>query len=91
MTNLITLTREEIKQYLPHREPMLLVDEMALYEDENGNKVGQTITTDYDENKILGIILDVTEKQTPFERHSTTNYPNIDLQLLDGCLISDTE
>lgn len=34
--------------------------------DENGNKVGQTITTDYDENKILGITLDVTEKQTPF-------------------------
>ena len=39
MTNIITLTREEIKQYLPHREPMLLVDEMALYEDENGQKV----------------------------------------------------
>jgi 3-hydroxymyristoyl/3-hydroxydecanoyl-(acyl carrier protein) dehydratase len=24
------LTREEIKQYLPHREPMLLVDDMEL-------------------------------------------------------------
>ena len=28
------MDREEIKQYLPHREPMLLVDEMHL--DENG-------------------------------------------------------
>jgi 3-hydroxyacyl-[acyl-carrier-protein] dehydratase len=41
MTNIITLNREEIKQYLPHREPMLLVDEMALFEDENGQKVAQ--------------------------------------------------
>ena len=24
------LTREEIKQFLPHREPMLLVDDMEL-------------------------------------------------------------
>ncbi|MDX9892408.1 MAG: 3-hydroxyacyl-ACP dehydratase FabZ [Bacteroidales bacterium] len=39
MTNIITLNREEIKQYLPHREPMLLVDEMALFEDENGKKI----------------------------------------------------
>lgn len=28
------MNREEIKQYLPHREPMLLVDEMEL--DQNG-------------------------------------------------------
>nr|DAG21672.1 MAG TPA: hypothetical protein [Caudoviricetes sp.] len=28
--------------------------------DENGNKVGQTITTNYDANKVLGITLDVT-------------------------------
>ena len=45
MTKLITLTREEIKQYLPHREPMLLVDEMALYEDENGKYRWQTLKT----------------------------------------------
>jgi 3-hydroxyacyl-[acyl-carrier-protein] dehydratase len=41
MTNIITLNREEIKQYLPHREPMLLVDEMSLYEDDNGVKTAQ--------------------------------------------------
>ncbi len=34
--------------------------------DENGNKVGQTITTHYDANKVLGITLDVTQDKTPF-------------------------
>ena len=34
--------------------------------DENGNKVGQTITTNYDANKVLGITLDVTQDKTPF-------------------------
>ena len=28
------MTREELKEYLPHREPMLLVDEIEI--DENG-------------------------------------------------------
>ena len=42
------------------------INDFHLVLDENGNKVGQTITTNYDENKILGITLDVTEKQTPF-------------------------
>ena len=35
------MTREEIKSYLPHREPMLLVDEINVVKDENGNDVAQ--------------------------------------------------
>jgi len=31
------MTREEIKTFLPHREPMLLVDEINVFQDENGN------------------------------------------------------
>ena len=33
------MNREEIKQFLPHREPMLLVDEMVVNED--GTVVGK--------------------------------------------------
>ncbi len=33
------MTREEIKNYLPHREPMLLVDEINVVCDENGKEV----------------------------------------------------
>ena len=33
------MNREEIKQFLPHREPMLLVDEMIFNED--GTVVGK--------------------------------------------------
>ena len=35
------MTREEIKTYLPHREPMLLVDEINVVKDENGNNVAK--------------------------------------------------
>ena len=35
------MTREEIKTYLPHREPMLLVDEINVIQDENGNDIAQ--------------------------------------------------
>ena len=37
------MTREEIKSYLPHREPMLLVDEINVMKDENGNDVAQAL------------------------------------------------
>jgi len=33
--------REEIKTYLPHREPMLLVDEIHVTTDENGNEIAK--------------------------------------------------
>ncbi len=33
------MNREEIKTFLPHREPMLLLDEAGM--DENGNALGQ--------------------------------------------------
>lgn len=33
------MTKEEIKNYLPHREPMLLVDEINISQDENGSDV----------------------------------------------------
>jgi len=35
------MTREEIKTYLPHREPMLLVDEINVVQDENGNEIAK--------------------------------------------------
>jgi len=35
------MTREEIKIYLPHREPMLLVDEINIVQDENGNNIAK--------------------------------------------------
>ena len=35
------MTREEIKNFLPHREPMLLVDEVNVVKDENGNDVAK--------------------------------------------------
>jgi len=35
------MTREEIKTYLPHREPMLLVDEINVVQDENGNDIAK--------------------------------------------------
>lgn len=38
MKTILTLNREQIKEHLPHREPMLLVDEMVLFEDENGKQ-----------------------------------------------------
>lgn len=41
MKSIIALNKEEIKEYLPHREPMLLVDEMALFEDENGKQIAR--------------------------------------------------
>ena len=37
------MTREEIKFYLPHREPMLLVDEVTVVKDENDNDVAQAL------------------------------------------------
>ena len=37
LENINIMTREEIKNYLPHREPMLLVDEVNVIQDENGN------------------------------------------------------
>ena len=35
------MTREEIKTFLPHREPMLLVDEVNVVKDENGNNIAK--------------------------------------------------
>jgi len=35
------MTREEIKTFLPHREPMLLVDEINVVIDENGNNIAK--------------------------------------------------
>jgi len=35
------MNREEIKTYLPHREPMLLVDEINVIQDENGNAIAK--------------------------------------------------
>jgi len=35
------MNREEIKTYLPHREPMLLVDEINVVPDENGNNIAK--------------------------------------------------
>ena len=35
------MTREEIKTYLPHREPMLLVDEVNVVKDEDGNNIAK--------------------------------------------------
>ena len=37
------MTRQEIKSYLPHREPMLLVDEINIVQDEDGNDVAKAI------------------------------------------------
>ena len=37
------MKREEIKQFLPHREPMLLVDEINVISDENGMPVAHGI------------------------------------------------
>ncbi|MCL2167687.1 MAG: beta-hydroxyacyl-ACP dehydratase [Lentimicrobiaceae bacterium] len=36
------MTREEIKTYLPHREPMLLIDEVHIEQDENGNNISKS-------------------------------------------------
>lgn len=33
------MNREEIKNYLPHREPMLLVDEINVVKDKDGNEI----------------------------------------------------
>ena len=30
----MTMTREELKEYLPHREPMLLIDEINVDEEQ---------------------------------------------------------
>jgi len=35
------MNREEIKNYLPHRDPMLLVDEIEVVKDENGNDIAK--------------------------------------------------
>jgi len=35
------MVREEIKIYLPHREPMMLVDEVNVIKDENGENFAQ--------------------------------------------------
>jgi 3-hydroxyacyl-[acyl-carrier-protein] dehydratase len=35
------MKRDEIKTFLPHREPMLLVDEINVKEDENGNPIAK--------------------------------------------------
>jgi len=35
------MNREEIKTFLPHREPMLLVDEVNIVHDENGNEIAK--------------------------------------------------
>ena len=35
------MNREEIKKFLPHREPMLLVDEINVIEDENGDNIAK--------------------------------------------------
>jgi len=35
------MTREEIKTFLPHREPMLLVDEINIFQDESGNNIAK--------------------------------------------------
>jgi len=35
------MNREEIKTFLPHREPMLLVDEINTAQDENGNPIAK--------------------------------------------------
>jgi 3-hydroxyacyl-[acyl-carrier-protein] dehydratase len=35
------MNREEIKTFLPHREPMLLVDEINIVKDENGDNVAK--------------------------------------------------
>jgi len=35
------MNREEIKTFLPHREPMLLVDEINVVQDETGNNIAQ--------------------------------------------------
>ena len=37
------MLREEIKTFLPHREPMLLVDEINVVKDENGNETAQAV------------------------------------------------
>ena len=37
------MTREEIKTFLPHREPMLLVDEINVIQDETGNNIAKAI------------------------------------------------
>ena len=35
------MNRAEIKTFLPHREPMLLVDEVHVVQDESGNKIAK--------------------------------------------------
>ncbi|MCL2434776.1 MAG: 3-hydroxyacyl-[acyl-carrier-protein] dehydratase FabZ [Lentimicrobiaceae bacterium] len=35
------MNREDIKKFLPHREPMLLIDEVNVMEDENGNSIAK--------------------------------------------------
>ena len=35
------MNREQIKSFLPHREPMLLVDEVYIVTDENGNRIAK--------------------------------------------------
>ena len=35
------MNREQIKSFLPHREPMLLVDEIIIVQDENNNLVAK--------------------------------------------------
>ena len=35
------MTREEIKNFLPHREPMLLVDEINVVKDEQGDDIAK--------------------------------------------------
>jgi len=37
------MLREEIKTFLPHREPMLLVDEINVTKDENGNETAKAV------------------------------------------------
>jgi len=37
------MTRTEIKTYLPHREPMLLVDEINVEQDDNGNAIAKAV------------------------------------------------
>lgn len=46
------MNREEIKQYLPHREPMLLVDEMELVDETD--KEGKTVTYVYSKYTVTG-------------------------------------
>ena len=38
---LIHYDRDEIKKYLPHREPILLVDEINIIQDEDGNDIAK--------------------------------------------------